>query len=66
MSEPATFIMAGRRAAEWVLDTGECLFCAVDCAPKGSHHERHCTFYGLNDDQLHALLDRRDVPPVTP
>jgi len=46
---------AGIRAIDWYLDTGDCFFCDVDAAPKGEHHQRHCTFSRMSDDELREV-----------
>jgi hypothetical protein len=48
---------AGQRAAQWYIDTDDCLFCAVDSAPEGQSHEKHCTFYGISDAALKEFLE---------
>jgi hypothetical protein len=55
---------AGQRAAQWYIDTGDCLFCAVDSAPKGHTHERHCTFYGISDTALKEFLGTLPEPQI--
>jgi hypothetical protein len=48
---------AGKRAAWWYLDTGDCLFCDVDEAPAGLSHEEHCTFSGISKSALREWCD---------
>jgi hypothetical protein len=56
MNPTETMIAAGRRAAQWYIDTGDCFFCCVDSAEKGRFHEEHCTFYGVPDSALKEIL----------
>jgi hypothetical protein len=42
------FLEAGKRAARYYVDTGDCLFCSVAYAKKGQEHEQQCTFYGVD------------------
>ena len=71
MAKPPREVLAeaGQRAAQWYIDTGECLFCAVEClfcavdsAPEGQEHERHCTFYGVRKTALEEFL--RTLPEL--
>lgn len=58
MSKPLQQVLAeaGQRAAQWSVDTGDCLFCNVDNAPNGQSHEPHCTFYYTTKEDLKAYL----------
>lgn len=56
MGPEATMVEAGKRAAWWYLDTGDCFFCSVDEAPLGHEHQEHCTFFGIFKESLREWL----------
>lgn len=66
-------LMAGVRAAQYAVDTGQCLFCAT---PADDVHEEHCDFHGRTRDDMvrmlaimaacgHEVVETR-APPLRP
>jgi len=50
----AMTMAAGRRAIDYYVDTGECLFCASE--DHGGQHEDHCEFFGMSREDLVRAL----------
>jgi hypothetical protein len=49
------FRKVGIRALVYYLDTGDCVFCNVECASNDDLHEDHCAFYGASREELIAI-----------
>jgi hypothetical protein len=53
---------AGRRAAQYYIDTGECLFCSAST----TKHEGHCAFSGYDREgliRMVGILDHLNEAP---